>query len=132
MRGRFPRPEDYTVFEIRPGEPWKMVKEDSQERGPYLKRLLVGDIVEIGAAEMQGEKPKPGDRCFADKAFVCRRVYTEADFALSVMQLNDYPKGFGRWRRFFVRVALLIAYGPKRYKRPRYYRLRFAGKENAE
>lgn len=129
MRGRLPRKEDYTVFESRPGQPRTLAKEEDRERDGYFHRLLVGDRVDVEPSVMGGEKPRPGERCFTEKMFVCMSVKTVADFALSVMEMQEYPKEFSRWKRLFVRAALLFAYGPRHYKTVKYYKLKFVGKE---
>lgn len=92
--------------------------------------LKPGTVFMLGVGNMEGEKPKPGERCLLNKMFICQRVNTLADATMSsIHSFAFYGRKVKPWTLFFVRAAILIAIGPKRYKEPHSYELEYVGKE---
>ena len=93
-------------------------------------RLQPGDIIRVGIGNMDGEMPKVGDRCLLKKMFVCKRIITEADIALNnIVTYAHFGRIMNWWTETFVRIAIWIAYGPKRRRKICYYEVVFTGEE---
>lgn len=97
-----------------------------EERTPNLHRLTPGDVMRLGVGNMDGERPKPGDRCLLNKMFKCRRVVDGYDIAVFDMQNAHYGKPPSKWARF----CLWMIYGPRRWRKPMYYEVVYLGAEN--
>lgn len=92
--------------------------------------LKPGTVFTLGVGNMAGENSKPGERCLLNKMFICRRINTLADATMSSIHgFAFYGRKVKPWTRFFVRAAIWIALGPKRYKEPNSYEVEYVGKE---
>lgn len=97
-----------------------------EERTPNFHRLTPGDVMCLGVGNMDGERPKPGDRCLLNKMFKCRLVVDGYDIAVSDMRNAHYGKPPSKWARF----CLWMIYGPRRWRKPVYYEVVYLGAEN--
>ena len=115
--------EDYII--AAPNERPEATPEE--EQAPIFCRLRPGQAYLFGVGNMDGERPKPGERCLLHKSFECRRVLDGYDIAVSDMRNANYGKPPSKWARF----CLWLIFGPRRWRKPVYYEVIYRGIEDA-
>lgn len=87
-------------------------------------KLRPGMVFTVQAGAMEGERPKPGERCLMHNAFECVAVVRTVD-----MLMYSVRDGMSRWQRLLFKVGTWFRLGPKEYKNPICYKVKYLGVE---